>query len=284
MKNQAWLFLIPVLLLMSISAFLPLMVVINYSQHYIFAGSAPFYVGLENFIEVLNDPSFLNALRRQLIFTFLVLLIQIPLGILIALTLPKKGPFVAVCLVLLGIPLLIPYNVVGIIWRLFCQSDIGVVENILALVGYSYNVALNSIDASVTIMLIDIWHWTPLVILLTYAGLQAIPDAYYRAAAIDGSTPWRTFKYVTLPKLRSVLTLAILLRFMDSFKIYSEPLLLTGGGPGSATTYLSLFVARKAESYEMGYAAAASLVYFFIVLVFSYIFFQIITRVGKGGN
>ena len=282
MKNRAWLFLIPVLVLMSISAFLPLMVVINYSQQYIFAGSTPSFVGMENFIEVLNDPAFLGALGRQAIFTFLVLAIEIPLGIAIALAMPKKGGFVALCLVLLGIPLLIPYNVVGIIWRLFSQSDIGIIPRVLEFFNYSYNVALNSFDASWTILLIDIWHWTPLVALLSYAGLQSIPDAYYRAAAIDGATPWRTFRYVTLPKLRSVLTLGILLRFMDSFKIYSEPLLLTGGGPGNATTYLSLFVARKAESYELGYAGASSLIYFFIVLVFSYIFYQIITRMGQG--
>src|SRR6056297_1732989 len=158
MKNRAWLFLIPVLVLMSISAFLPLMVVINYSQKYIFAGSTPIFVGLENFVEVLNDPAFLGALGRQAIFTILVLVIEIPLGIFIALSMPKKGPFVAVCLVLLGIPLLIPYNVVGIIWRLFSQSDIGVIPKILNAINYSYNVSLNSFDASLTILLIDIWH------------------------------------------------------------------------------------------------------------------------------
>jgi glycerol transport system permease protein len=284
MKNRAWLFMTPILILMSISAFLPLMVVVNYSQHYIFAGSTPYFVGLENFIEVLNDSAFQEALKKQLIFSFLVLVVEIPLGIIIAMCIPKKGKYVALILVLLGIPLLIPYNVVGIIWRLFCQSDIGIIDKILAVFNYSYNVSINSFDAAATIFLIDVWHWTPLVVLLSYAGLQAIPDAYYQAASIDGASPWRTFRYVTLPKLRSVLTLAILLRFMDSFKIYSEPLLLTGGGPGSATTYLSLFVARKAESYELGYASASSLIYFFIVLIFSYIFFQLITRIGKGGN
>ncbi len=284
MKNRGWLFVTPILVLMSITAFLPLMVVINYSQHYIFAGSQPVFVGFENFIEVLHDPAFLDALGKQLIFSFCVLLVEIPLGILISLGMPKKGRWVPVCLVLLGIPLLIPYNVVGIIWRLFCQSDIGVIPEIFKFLHYSYNVSIDPLDATATIFILDVWHWTPLVVLLSYAGLQAIPDAYYRAAAIDGATRWRTFRYVTLPKLRSVLTLAVLLRFMDSFKIYSEPLLLTGGGPGNATTYLSLFVARKAESYELGYAGASSLIYFFIVLVFSYIFFQLITRIGQGGK
>ena len=84
----------------------------------------------------------------------------------------------------------------------------------------------------------DVWHWTPLVVLLCYAGLRAIPDAYYQAAAIDGASPWAVFRFIELPKLRGVLLIAVLLRFMDSFMIYTEPFVLTGGGPGNATTFL----------------------------------------------
>ncbi len=262
---------------MALSSFLPLMTVVNYSLHYIFAGSAARYVGLSNYVEVLRDPPFLGALVRQAVFSLLILLFEIPLGILIAHAIPRRGWGTAMCLVLLGIPLLIPYNVVGITWRLFTQSDIGVVPRLLGLIGYDYNVSLKSADAWLTIFVLDVWHWTPLVALLAFAGLQSIPPAYLRAAQIDGASSWKTFRYVTLPKLRPVLVIGILLRLMDSFKIYSEPLLLTGGGPGNATTFLSLFIARKAESYELGYAGAASIIYFYIVIVLSYIFFQAMT-------
>jgi glycerol transport system permease protein len=282
MKNRAWLFMIPTLVLVSISAFIPLMTVINYSLHYIFSGSMPTFVGFENYSEVLRDPAFQGALGRQMVLSLLILGVEIPLGIAIALCLPRKGWGMAVCLVLLGIPLLIPFNVVGIIWRLFTQPDIGPLPAFLALFGYDFNVALDPVDAPATIFLLDVWHWTPLVTLLSFAGLQAIPDAYYQAAQIDGASVWKTFRYVTLPKLKPVLILAVLLRFMDSFKIYAEPLLLTGGGPGSSTTFLSLHVARKAQSYELGYAGAVSIIYLFIVIVFSYLFFQIITHMGEG--
>jgi glycerol transport system permease protein len=284
MKNRGWLFLIPALAVLSISAFIPLMTVINYSLHYIFAGSSPTYVGFENYVEVLRDPAFLWALGRQLLFSLMVLAVEVPLGIGIALAMPKKGPAVALCLVLLGIPLLIPFNVVGIIARVFCQANIGVMPAFFELLGYDFNVALDPVDATLTIFFLDVWHWTPLVVLLCYAGLRSIPQAFYQAAEIDGASPWKTFRYVTLPKLRSVLILGVLLRFMDSFKIYAEPLLLTGGGPGSATTFMSLHVARKAQSYELGYAGASSVIYLFIVIVFSYVFFQIMTNVGKGGG
>ena len=281
MTQRPWLFLLPTLLLMSISAFVPLMTVINYSLHYIFAGSIPEFVGLQNYVEVMGDTNFRQALLRQLGYSIIVLIIEIPLGILIALSLPKKGNGVGLSLVLLGIPLLIPYNVVGIVWRLFSQSDIGIIPKVMFVLGYEYNVSLQAVDAFMTLLLLDIWHWTPFVALLSYAGLQAIPDAYYQAAHVDGASRWKVFSYVTLPKLRPVLTLAILIRFMDSFKIYSEPLLLTGGGPGNATTFLSMFVARKAESYELGYAGAVSVIYLYIVIVLSYLFFQVATHSKK---
>jgi len=281
MKQRPWLFLLPTLLLMSISAFVPLMTVINYSLHYIFAGSIPEFVGLQNYVEVMVDANFKQALLRQLVYSFIVLIIEIPLGILIALSMPKRGSGVGLSLVLLGIPLLIPYNVVGIVWRLFSQSDIGIIPRVMFILGYEYNVSLQSVDAFVTLLLLDVWHWTPFVALLSYAGVQAVPDAYYQAARIDGASKWKTFIYVTLPKLRPVLTLAILIRFMDSFKIYSEPLLLTGGGPGNSTTFLSMFVARKAESYELGYAGAVSVIYLYIVIVLSYLFFQFATHSKK---
>lgn len=281
MKQRPWVFLLPTLLLMSISAFVPLMTVVNYSLHYIFAGSIPEFVGLQNYVEVLNDANFQQALFRQLAYSFIVLIIEIPLGILIALSMPKRGNGVGLSLFLLGVPLLIPYNVVGIVWRLFTQSDIGIIPKFMSVLGYEYNVSLQSVDAFMTVLLLDIWHWTPFVALLSYAGLQAIPNAYYQAARIDGASIWKTFSYVTLPKLRPVLTLAILIRFMDSFKIYSEPLLLTGGGPGNATTFLSMFVARKAESYELGYAGAVSVIYLYIVIVLSYLFFQASTHSKK---
>ncbi|MBT6381519.1 MAG: sugar ABC transporter permease [Opitutales bacterium] len=278
MKQRPWLFLLPTLILMSISAFIPLMAVINYSLHTIFAGSTPEFVGLQNYADVMNDSQFRGALFRQLTFSLMALLIEIPLGVGVALCLPRKGGGVGISLVLLGIPLLIPYNVVGIVWRLFTQSDIGVIPRVLSIFGYEYNVSLDATDAFLTILLVDVWHWTPLVALLAYAGLQAIPQTFYQAAEIDGTSTWKTFRYVTLPKLRPVLTLGLLIRFMDSFKVYSEPLLLTGGGPGNATTFMSLFVARKAEAYELGYAGASSIIYLYVVIVMSYILFQFISR------
>jgi glycerol transport system permease protein len=120
----------------------------------------------------------------------------------------------------------------------------------------------------------DVWHWTSLVVLLAYAGLIAIPDAYYQAARIDGASRWAVFRYIQLPKMHRVLTIAILLRFMDSFMIYTEPSVLTGGGPGNATTLLSIDLVKVAlGQFDLGPAAAMSIIYFLIVLLLSWIFY-----------
>ena len=106
-------------------------------------------------------------------------------------------------------------------------------------------------------MLMEVWHWTPLVALLAYAGLRAIPDVYYQAAKIDGASPWATFWYIQLPKMRGVLTIALLLRFMDSFLIYAEPFVLTGGGPGNTTTFLSIYLVKLATGqFDLGTAGS----------------------------
>ena len=151
-----------------------------------------------------------------------------------------------------------------------------------SVLGIPYNYALVPNDAWGTVLLLDVWHWTPLVVLLCYAGLRAIPDAFYQAAAVDGASSWAVFRYVQLPKLRGVLTIAILLRFMDSSVIYTEPFVLTGGGPGDSTTFLSQFLTKLAiGQFDVGPAAAFSLIYFLIILLFSWLFYTVLSAQGR---
>ena len=139
----------------------------------------------------------------------------------------------------------------------------------------------NATHAWLTVLLMDVWHWTPLGALLCFAGLRAIPDAYYQAASIDGASKFAVFRFIQLPKLRGVLMIAVLLRFMDSFMIYTEPFVLTGGGPGNATTFLSQYLTQKAVGqFDLGPAAAFSLIYFLIILLLCFILYNWMQRVG----
>ena len=269
---------LPAILLVGLSAIIPLMTVVNYSVQDTFGNNEFFWVGTEWFQEMLHSQRFQNALQRTLLFSTLILVIEIPLGIGIALAMPKRGIGVSVCLVLMALPLLIPWNVVGTIWQVFGRIDIGLLGHGLASLGVDYNYTQNSFDAWATIVLMDVWHWTSLVVLLCYSGLVAIPEVYYQAARIDGASRWAVFRYIQLPKMKRVLLIAVLLRFMDSFMIYTEPFVVTGGGPGNATTFLSIDLVQMAVGqFDLGPAAAMSLIYFLIILLLCWVFYTVMT-------
>lgn len=277
-NNKAWLMVMPVLILVAISAIIPLMTVVNYSVQDSFGNNEFFWVGTEWFQEVLASERFHNALLRTLLFSGLILAIEIPLGILIALAMPKRGWGVSICLVLMALPLLIPWNVVGTIWQVFGRVDIGLLGHGLASLGIDYNYTQNNLDAWLTLILMDVWHWTSLVVLLCYSGLVAIPEVYYQAARIDGASRWAVFRFIQLPKIKRVLLIAVLLRFMDSFMIYTEPFVVTGGGPGNITTFLSIDLVQMAVGqFDLGPAAAMSLIYFLIILLVCWVFYTVMT-------
>ena len=279
LNNRAWFMVLPVLILVAFNAIIPLMTVVNYSVQETFGDNKFFFSGVTWFQDILLSDRFHAALLRQLIFTFTILVIEIPLGVAIALMMPRRGVWVSVCLVLMALPLLIPWNVVGAMWNIMALPDIGLLGRALNGMGFDYNYTRQPLDAWFTLILMDVWHWTSLVVLLAYAGLSSIPDAYYQAAKIDAASRWSVFRYIQLPKMKRVLTIAILLRFMDSFMIYTEPSVLTGGGPGNATTLLSIDLVKIAlGQFDLGRAAAMSIVYFLIVLLLSWVFYTLMMR------
>ncbi len=278
-NNKAWWLVVPVLLLVAFNAFIPLMTVVNYAFQETFGNNVFFWEGTTWFEQVLRSGRFHDALIRQLIFTGMILVIEVPLGIGVALTMPRKGPWVSVCLVLMALPLLIPWNVVGAMWNIFALPDIGLLGHTLNSMGIDYNFTRQPISAWMTTVVMDVWHWTSLIVLLCYAGLSSIPDDYYQAAHIDGASRWAIFRYIQLPKMKRVLTIAVLLRFMDSFMIYTEPFVLTGGGPGNTTTFLSIDLVKIAlGQFDLGPAAAMSLIYFLLVLLTCWAFYTLMMR------
>ncbi|KEP71117.1 sugar ABC transporter permease [Thioclava sp. BHET1] len=284
-NQKAWFLVLPVLLLVAFSAVIPLMTVVNYSVQDTFGNNQFFWAGLEWFDEMLSSERMWNALSRQLLFSGIILAIEVPLGIFVALNMPKSGFWASVCLVLMSLPLLIPWNVVGTIWQIFGRVDIGLLGRTLAALGIDYNYTQDTFAAWVTIVVMDVWHWTSLVALLAYAGLKSIPDAYYQAAKIDQASRWKVFRYIELPKMMGVLMIAILLRFMDSFMIYTEPFVVTGGGPGNATTLLSIDLVKMAlGQFDLGPAAAFSIMYFLVIMLISWVFYTVMTNLDKKGG
>jgi glycerol transport system permease protein len=271
--------LFPALLVMFVSGVLPAAFVAFYSVHDTFAGNSFVWVGADWYVSVLSSRDFWWALARSIGFSALVLLIEVPLGLYIALKLPKAGPLASYYLVLFAVPLLAPVIVVGYLWKVLTSPGIGLLHAVAAGAGLNYN---NPVVVWATLLLMDAWHWTSLVVLLCYAGLRAIPDAYYQAARVDGASPWAIFRYIQLPRLRLVLLIAVLLRLMDSFMIYAEAYVVTRGGPGVSTTFLSHELIQTATiQFDLGEGGAMSIIYLVIVMAISWLFFSLIVP-GRG--
>ncbi len=281
-NQKAWWLVLPVFICVAFSAVLPLMTVVNYSVQDIISPERRVFVGTEWFVAVMRDSELHAALGRQLAYSLSVLAIEIPLGIALALSMPAQGWKSSAVLVVVALSLLIPWNVVGTIWQIYGRADIGLLGYALQQMGFEYSYTGDPTHAWLTVLVMDVWHWTPLVALLAFAGLRSIPDAYYQAARIDGASKFAVFRYIQLPKMRVVLMIAVLLRFMDSFMIYTEPFVLTGGGPGSATTFLSQYLTQKAVGqFDLGPAAAFSLIYFLIILLFCFVLYNWMQSLGN---
>jgi glycerol transport system permease protein len=267
-NNRAWVFVIPALLLLGFVAVFPIMMVVNYSFHDIFVPPAKVWVGLEWYIEILGSIRFWESFGRSLLFSAIILTLEISLGIAIALSMPKKGVLVAVCLVSMSVPLLVPWNMIPIIWHVYLD----IIGKVLATIGVGFDWKLNAIHTWIAIVLMDFWHWTSLVVLLCYSSLTTIPDAFYCTAAIDGASRWDLFRYIELPKMKGVLMMAILLRFIDSFMVFVEPFSLNSGGPRRTTTFLAQALGGDVVSFNYGPAAARSVIFFIIILIVSWTF------------
>jgi glycerol transport system permease protein len=262
--NRAWFLLLPALALLAVVGALPLLAVINYGFHDIFSLRDVHWVGVEWFADILGSERFLASLGRSLLFSSLALGIQVPLGIGVALLLLSYGKRAVWGLMLVALPLVVPWNMIPMLWLGLVQPQTGLLGPGLAAVGFDWK--FTGWHTWALILVMDTWHWLGLVVVLAYAGLSAIPAAYAQAAAIDGASRWAVFRYIQLPRIAGALAIVLLLRFVDSFMIYTEAFGINAGGPGDATRFLTLELGEEIKGFSYGQAAARATVYFLMVL------------------
>jgi glycerol transport system permease protein len=267
-----WLFVAPAALIISLVGLVPLITVVNYSFFEIFILDARFWVGTEWYAEIIGSERFWASFGRSTLFSAFVLTIQIPLGIAIALCIPKRKIWVGITLALVALPLLVPWNMIPSLWLSLLNSETGILGRILPNLGWASDWKLSTPHTWAVIIVMDVWHWTSLVVILCYSALTTVPAAYYQAAAIDGASPWQVFRHIQLPKLHHVLLMAILLRFMDSFMIYTEAFPINAGGPDGATTFLAVDLGEEIRAFNYGPSAARSVIYFMIILTVAWMF------------
>ena len=228
---------------------------------------------LQNFARLATDHFFLAALAHTFVYAAVALTIEFLLGLGLALLLNGRMRGRSLFRSLLLVPMMLPAVVVGVVWRLMLNPNFGAINGTLKSFGMKTDALTWTASpklAMASVIMADVWQWTPFMFLILLAGLQAIPQEPYEAALIDGSSAWQTFRYVTMPLLRPAILIALLLRTMDLLRVFDQIFILTEGGPGFATETASLYIYRTAFRFSnFGYAAAMSFVLLAITNVIS---------------
>ena len=225
------------------------------------------FIGLENYINLPDDKFYLPGLKNTFLFAIIGVSIQMVLGFFMALFVTKirrgKGFFISLFL----IPVLLPPIVIGSVWRLLYGYDFGIINYLLGFLGIMPLDWLGSHSLAFTsIIIVDVWHWTPFVFLLLLAGLEAIPQDVYEAAKVDGVTPLQELIYITLPMMVPTLLVTMIFRMIMAFKVFDEIYLLTSGGPGTSTEVISFSIYKTFfQSDNMGLGSVMSVVSLFVV-------------------
>lgn len=284
-SNRAWILLLPTLALMAFVAVAPLVTVLNFSFFDIFTLEKISWVGTDWYHDIVASDRFHQSLRRSLLFSAVVLGVQIPLGIWIALLLSRAGRRLgSVMIMVVALPLVVPWNMIPIMWLNLIDPKSGLAGQALAASGIGFDYKFTAVHTWILIVMMDTWHWLGLVIILAYAGLSAIPAPYYQAAAIDGASRLAVFRHIELPRIGGALGIVLLLRFVDSFMIYTEAFAINAGGPSGATTFLSIDLGEDIKGFSYGSAAARAMVYWLIVATVVWVFVKLTAHRRRAGE
>lgn len=262
-KRQAWVLLVPMLIVMGLLTAWPLLRTIWLSftdAALIGNGSEVNYVGIENYLYALTDPDFLSSIWRTLYFTVVSVALEGIIGVLVALLLNQKFYGRSFLRVLVILPWALPTIVNAMMWRLNFNPDYGSINALLTQLGIidGYRSWLGSPDSALNaVMLADVWKNYPLVTLLTLAAMQSIPEDLFEAARLDGASAFRRFQAITFPAIVGPLSVALILRTIDAFKIFDIIYVMTRGGPVDSTKTLSFFVYQESFSYLRAGSGAA---------------------------
>ena len=286
MRKAPWIgyrWLWPVLILILVIELIPFIFMLVYSVkdiNYLDVSAAGQYIGFNHYRAALHDPDFGASLWRLFKTIVFALPVEFILGLVVALALAAHSRLRKYLLPIIIIPMIISPVVVGLIGSLNLNADFGLVGITLknlrlvdkTILG-NYRLALPAIIA------IDIWQWTPFLILIFTAGLLSLSKDPYEAATVDGASPWQIFRRVTLPMMRSIFLIALLLRFTDLFKIFDKIFIMTEGGPGAATEVSNIFAYRiNFRFWNLGYGAAVVTLLYIVSFLACFAFVKIATR------
>ena len=230
---------------------------------------APQFIGLANYKNVLHDERFLNSVWRTIVFSGIAIVIETILGVALAVLINRKFYGRRLVQALMLLPVVATPVAMGMVWQLILEPSIGIGNMIVEALGFAPRpfLATTGFESMFWLIMIDVWEWTPMVMLMVYGGLMTIPQDPYESALIDGANKWQTFTKITLPLASSSILIAVLMRLIDVVKTYDIIYATTQGGPSFATETINIYgYLNMFAYYRFGKAAAISVLFFIVVM------------------
>lgn len=271
-NRLGWIFLAPTLVVLFLFGVLPFLYVIYVSFHQwnpFAANPNMIFNGADNFRRVVFDAAFLASLGVTSLFVVFAVLTELVLGYLLAQAFMKDFPGKAFFRTIHTLPLIMAPIIVGSVWKLMTTPSIGIIPHLLdSWFGFDLNIGNSAVAAFVVTVIMDVWHWTPLVTLTLIAALVSLPADPFEQAQIDGANKRQIFFHITLPMIAPAVIATVFIRLMDALRIVDEVLMLTGGGPGSATRYVGVHIFKEVfPRTNYGYGAAISVIVLYLTIV-----------------
>lgn len=289
-QRNGWLLLAPTLVILFVFGVVPFIYVLvtSFAHWNAFAvDPTPHFAGVENYRRLVFDDQFLYSIWLTLRFAFFVVLSEIVLGYFLARVMMMNFPLKGLFRTIHALPLMVAPIAVGATWRLLTVPGLGPLPYFLdELFGYQYQIGSFANQAFFTTVVMDIWHWTPLVTLTMLAALSSLPKEPFEQAQIDGANRFQIFWHVTLPYLRPAILATVFIRMMDALRTVDEIWMLTGGGPAAATRYIGLYIWRVVfPKTDYGYGAAVSLITLYLTIVLCWLLYVgLVARRGQGST
>ncbi len=273
-RNAKWIFPLPALLAMLVLIVAPILANLVLSTYNFFIGMSPSFVGLQNFREAFSDARVGNGLRATFYFTGLAVPIQLVLGLAVALLFNREFPGKGVVRTIILLPMVATPVAIALIWALMFNPNLGVLNYFLESLGLARSLWVADTRLVIpSLVLVDVWQWTPFIALILLAALQGVSKELYEAARIDGATSLQNFWHITLPSIRSAIVVALILRSIDALKTFDIIYVITQGGPGIASETLNVYAFKTGfEFFRAGYAATLLILLLFVVLGVAIVF------------
>ena len=275
-----WPFVLPAGIVVAAVIVLPWVFTLVMSVHEWKIGSDPTFVGAANYARLFVDERFQWALVRTLYFTAMAVAFPMFLGVAAAVTFHRNFRFRGLARTIFILPMMATPVAVALVWTMMFHPQLGVLNYILTSFGLPPSAwSYDAVSVIPTLVLVETWQWTPLVMLIVLGGLASLPQDPYEAAKLDGASGWQMFRHITLPLVWPHIVVALVIRTIDALKAFDTIFVISNGGPGTASETLNIFLYQTAFAYyDMGYASAVTVIFFALIMLISLVLFSVRQR------